>query len=189
MEYSVTDYFEADMNLKKAICEIGRLSHAQRKETLYEAKKRMQIAADKVDELIEIFTWETTDTDNIRRAFVTLACGIENQLIEIRHSGLFPDPYNGAGNPRQLIEDITNGFREALKSTGRFQPYIKIKKSRVEWRDDALMSYVKDMQRHLKYSTFDNLLEAVIYFEKSTLLLQLVAQPSRIKQAINKYII
>ncbi|HEY0177761.1 MAG TPA: hypothetical protein VGC08_15365 [Pedobacter sp.] len=189
MEYSVTDYFEADKNLKKAILEIDLLRHSLRKQPLHEARKRMKIAADKVDELIEIFTWETTDTDHIRRAFILLACGLENQLSAIRHNGLFPDLCNGTNNPSQLIEDITRGFREALKSRGRFQPCITINTGCQEWNDESLRGYVKDIQRHLKYSTFDNLLEAITYFEKSMLLLQLIVQPSGIKQPINTYII
>lgn len=189
MEYSVTDYFEADINLKKAILEIGRLSHSPRKAALYAAKERMKIAAHKVDELIEIFTWETKNTDHIRRAFITLAIGIEQQLADIRNSGYFPDLYNGSNNQHQLMEDISNGFYDALKSTGRFQPYITIRKSHTEWDADCLIAYAQDMQRQLKYATFDNLLEAVTYFEKSTLLLQSYLQSSPVKTTINKYII
>lgn len=185
MEYSVTDYFEADKNLKKAIGEIELLSHSLRKQSLYEAMKRMKIAADKMDELIEIFTWETTNTDHIRRAFIVLASGLEGQLAAIRNRGLFPDLYNGTNNPSQLIEDIAHGFREALKSRGRFQPRITIKTSNWEWENESLLTYVNNIQRHLKYSTFDNLLEAVTYFEKSVLLLQLVVQPLGIKQPDN----
>ncbi|TDQ08244.1 hypothetical protein [Pedobacter metabolipauper] len=189
MEYSVTDYFEADANLKKAIHEINLHSHAMRKQPLNEAKKRMKIAAEKIDELTEIFTWETTNTDHIRRAFITLACSIESQLVAIRLTGLFPDLYNGTNNPSQLMEDITRGFLESLKSRGRFQPGIVIKTGILAWKDESLMSYVKDMQRHLERSTFDNLLEAVTYFEKSGLLLQLMIQPSSIKKPANNYII
>lgn len=189
MEYSVTDYFEADKNLKKAILEMELFRNDMRKRPLYEAKVRMKVAADKVDELIEIFTWETTDTDHIRRAFIKLASGLEDQLSAIRNAGLFPDLCNGTNNPSRLVEDITGSFCESLKSRGRFQPRIIIQTAVKAWKDEYLLAYVQHIQSHLQYATFDNLLEAVIYFEKSILLLQLIIHPLEIKLLSNNRII
>lgn len=162
MRYTILDYFEANRLLAEHIKDSG-------------AKSTQHIGkvTDRVDELVEVFTWETTDTDQIRLAFLRCAGRIQKQLEEIVAKGLYPDPYNGTANKFQLVEDIVEAFRFALTTTGKEIPEINIKTISEAWQYEGLLAYLKDMQRQLKFSTFDNLLEALRYFEKSSAMIGL----------------
>lgn len=172
MGYTITDYFETNRHLADCVQAIQRLkaTHAP-KYKIREAEQQLATVSDNLDELIEVFTWETADTDNIRTAFILNAREIEEQLHLIQLCGLYPDPYNGSDHKFRLAEDIIDSFRLALSTTGSTIAHVSIKSTKEIWQHDGLLAYVRDMQRQLNNTTFDNLLEALHYFEKSSAML------------------
>ncbi|MBT2560144.1 hypothetical protein J7E50_02775 [Pedobacter sp. ISL-68] len=174
MGYSIKDYFEANRLLAQQIQSMEQLkAKPSNVQLVRDAEKRLEAAANCVDELIEIFTWETTNTDKIRLAFIHIAVEVEDQLLLIKQCGLHPSPFNGTDNRFRLVEELIDSFRIALCTTGECQPIVRLTTRAQEWKSEGLMAYVRDMQRHLNNTTFDNLLEALVYFEKSSAMLHI----------------
>jgi len=176
MDYTVSAYFEANRHLAERISEAKRIACPQTPPcyTARLANDQVEHAANKVSEFIEVFTWETRNTDLIRIAFIETAMSIRKQFIRIREDGRWPDPFNGTPNRLQLLDDLSIAFRKALDSHGYHAPCVLVKSTDNTWDYSRIEQYLSDMQRQLQHATFDNLLEAVTYYEKSELLLRLI---------------
>ncbi|MGO3161911.1 hypothetical protein [Sphingobacterium sp. JB170] len=175
MGYTVPEYFEANRRLAKTISEAQRMEN--QRPPYCQARMvsdRVENAANRVSEFIEIFTWETRNTDLIRTAFVDIARNLRRQIVCLRENGCWPDHFNGTANRFQLQEDVSVAFLKALYSNGRHTPRIDIKSTDVAWDYSRIEQYLLDMERQLRHATFDNLLEAVTYYEKSDVLLRFI---------------
>ncbi|SFW19190.1 hypothetical protein SAMN02927921_00458 [Sinomicrobium oceani] len=180
MEHTVSDYFEAHKILAKRISEVKAMEQGVKSwQDIRKTNPEVAMAAGRIEELIEIFTWETRETDLIRLAFIDVGTAIEKQLEDISKAGLWPDPCNGGiSDDFRLCRDISGAFRAALYSHGRYAPEIVIKTTATAWDVYKITTYIENMLRQLGCATFDNLLEAVTYYEKSETLLQLIFRDS-----------
>lgn len=189
-EYTMNDkvsaYFQASKELAAKLSEVRRLrQHAIVGDDLQLLDRQVQLANDRVDELLEIFTWETQDTDLIRSAFLEIAKNTLKKLHEIQEKDVY-QTHEGANQAAHLllIENISNALRKALSSKGRYVPRVEIPLGLATWCYQIMENYLETLFRQLRSATFDNLLEALTYFEKSTLLLQLQYQS---QEKANKY--
>ncbi|WP_437919333.1 hypothetical protein [Sphingobacterium sp. LRF_L2] len=184
MDNNVSDYFRASEELVAKSQEANVLRQRTKKLHLPETIDiQLQEARQKVDEFVEIFTWETQDTDLIRSAFLEIA---KNTLLSISHSNKINTESTSTAKTEnlteQLAKNIRSAFQKALLTKGRYIPRIELPKDSDNWSISILKDYLRDMQRQLQDATFDNLLEAVTYFEKSTLLLSLQLHTQRKSQ-------
>lgn len=178
MNDKVSAYFQASKELAAKLSEIRRLKqHATVGDDLQLLDRQIQLANDRVDELVEIFTWETQNTDLIRSAFLEIAKNTLKKIHEIQKTHVnHMDPSDEEAAQLLLIENTSNALRKALSSKGRYVPRVEIPLGLGSWCYQIMENYLETLFRQLRSATFDNLLEAVTYFEKSTLLLRMQYQ-------------
>jgi len=178
MNDKVSAYFQASKELAAKLSEVRRLrQHAIVGDDLQLLDRQVQLANDRVDELVEIFTWETQDTDLIRSAFLEIAKNTLKKIHEIQKTHVnHMDPSDEEATQLLLIENTSNALRKALSSKGRYVPRVEIPLGLGSWCYQIMENYLETLFRQLRSATFDNLLEAVTYFEKSTLLLRMQYQ-------------
>lgn len=190
MNDKVTDYFQASKELAAKLSEVHKLrQHAILGDDLRLLDVQIQLASERVDELVEIFTWETQETDLIRSAFLEIAKNTLKNLPKLQELHADELPSTVAHNQGSaLIENVNMALRKALSSKGRYVPRVEVPQGLAAWCYQVVESYLNTLFRQLRSATFDNLLEAVTYFEKSTLLLRMQYQAQeQTNKPSNKY--
>ncbi len=175
MNDNVLAYFQTSKDLANKLSEVNRLrQHGLLSHEVRLLDMQIAHATRRVDELVEIFTWETQDTDLIRSAFLEIA---KNTLKNLRKLPEYDmDAAAISATPTLgllLIENTSNALRKALISKGRYVPSVELPQGLASWCYQLVENFLQTLFRQLQQATFDNLLEAVTYFEKSTLLLKL----------------
>lgn len=171
IQFTLSNYFKMNELLEK------KLGSSSTYKALVHTDEEIVTAANKVEEFIESFTWETKNTDLIRIAFIEIAKDIQKQLDHIKVKGMYPDIHNAEQTyKQQLLSDIAKAFKKALHTQGHYYPTIVIQSTTKPWDHSKINDYINNTIRHLSSATFDNLLEAVIYFEKSNILLNSISK-------------
>lgn len=174
MKDNVSEYFQASKELTAKLSEVRRLKqHTAPAMDVHLLDVQIRRATARVEEHLEMFTWETQDTDLIRSAFLAIAKNTLKNIailrpISVDNEAVQPPSDEGAS----LINNIDDALRKALSSKGRYVPRIEIPQGLAIWCYQVVEEYLTSMHRQLYGATFDNLLEAVTYFEKSTLSLR-----------------